>query len=252
MGQRQAVILFMILALGGLGTAGFSAVKENLGNLTMVDISPTPTPVGLLFNQGDQNKNPLGQPNQAVQAQQNQSNGEENIKNSPDLQPKQKAKQYSQFPGELPEKELRGKKAVIETNKGRIEFEVYPEATKAASNFIFLAKDGFYDNLTFHRVVPEFVIQGGDPFGDGTGGPGYKFADEPVVRKYDQGIVAMANSGPDTNGSQFFIMLEDNPTLPPKYTIFGKVISGQDVVDKITVGDVMRRVWIADLTSAGP
>src|SRR3989344_3939168 len=121
------------------------------------------------------------------------------------------------------------------------------EATQAASNFIFLADDKFYDGLTFHRVVPGFVIQGGDPLGNGTGGPGYRFADEPVKRKYDKGIVAMANSGPDTNGSQFFIMLEDNPGLPPNYTIFGKVTKGLDVVGKIAVGDMMETVTIAPL-----
>lgn len=152
-------------------------------------------------------------------------------------------KSYPRFPGVLPAAELENNKAVIETDKGRIEFEIYPEASKAASNFIFLAKDGFYSGLTFHRVVPGFVVQGGDPRGDGSGGPGYQFEDEPVERPYTKGIVAMANAGPNTNGSQFFIMLADNP-LPPQYTIFGNVISGQEVVDKIVVGDVMRRVTI--------
>lgn len=156
-------------------------------------------------------------------------------------------KQYSKFPGELSKSELENKKAVITTNKGTIEFEIFSDAPKAASNFITLTKDGFYDNLTFHRVVPGFVIQGGDPAGNGTGGPGYMFEDEKVTRKYDQGIVAMANAGANTNGSQFFIMLEDNPTLPPNYTIFGKVLIGQEVVDKIAVGDKMTKVTIANL-----
>ncbi|MBI3485416.1 peptidylprolyl isomerase [Candidatus Daviesbacteria bacterium] len=158
-----------------------------------------------------------------------------------------KLNKYSKFPGVLPDAGLINKKAVIETPKGKIEFEIYPEASKAASNFIFLANDGFYDGLTFHRVVPKFVIQGGDPAGNGTGGPGYKFEDEPVTKQYKKGIVAMANSGPNTNGSQFFIMLEDNLTLPPNYTIFGKVTKGQDVVDKIAVGDVMTKVTIEPL-----
>ncbi|HLC87508.1 MAG TPA: peptidylprolyl isomerase [Patescibacteria group bacterium] len=156
-------------------------------------------------------------------------------------------KTYSQAPAPMAAKDLKSKKAVIQTTKGVIEFEIYPEATQAASNFIFLADDKFYDGLTFHRVVPGFVIQGGDPLGNGTGGPGYRFADEPVKRKYDKGIVAMANSGPDTNGSQFFIMLEDNPGLPPNYTIFGKVTKGQDVVSKIAVGDTMETVSIMPL-----
>lgn len=152
-------------------------------------------------------------------------------------------KQYKTFkPLEIGQ--LKDKKAIIQTKKGDIELEIYPEATKAASNFIFLAGEKFYDGLTFHRVEPGFVIQGGDPVGNGTGGPGYKFEDEPVLRKYDKGMVAMANSGPNTNGSQFFIMLEDNPSLPPKYTIFGKVTKGMSVVENIKVGDVMERVAI--------
>ena len=160
------------------------------------------------------------------------------------IESKKVMKQYPKFPGVLPLAEITNKKAVIQTAKGKIEFEIYPDASKAASNFVFLAKDGFYDGLTFHRVVPGFVIQGGDPSGNGTGGPGYKFEDEPVTKKYDKGIVAMANSGLNTNGSQFFIMLEDNPTLPPNYTIFGRVLTGQEVVDKIQVGDIMNKVTI--------
>lgn len=156
-------------------------------------------------------------------------------------------KQYSAFPGILDDMKLKNKKAVITTDKGVIEFELLPEAPKAASNFITLTKDGFYDGLTFHRVEPGFVIQGGDPRGNGTGGPGYTFADEPVTRKYTKGIVAMANAGPNTNGSQFFIMLDDRTDLPPNYTIFGNVIKGQDVVDKITVGDIMKTVTIENL-----
>lgn len=159
-------------------------------------------------------------------------------------------KTYTQAPLPFPAKDLKNKKAVIETARGIIEFEIYPEATQAATNFIFLANDGFYDGLTFHRVAKTptpFVIQGGDPLGNGTGGPGYRFNDEPVTRKYTKGTVAMANSGPNTNGSQFFIMLADNPDLPPKYTIFGKVIKGQDVVDQIAVGDVMEKVSIVPL-----
>ena len=163
---------------------------------------------------------------------------------TPDM--KKAKKTYSAFPGVLSADQLQNKKAVIVTDKGTIEFEIFPEAPKAASNFIQLSRDGFYDGLTFHRVVPGFVIQGGDPLGTGAGGPGYQFEDEPVTRKYTKGIVAMANAGPNTNGSQFFIMLADND-LPPSYTIFGNVIKGQDVVDKIQVGDVMKKVTIEDL-----
>ena len=128
---------------------------------------------------------------------------------------------------------------VLETNFGTIKFETYPgDAPKTVENFITLAERGFYDGLTFHRVVPGFVIQGGDPNGNGTGGPGYWFEDEldpntaSFQEGYKKGVVAMANSGQNTNGSQFFIMLEDYP-LPNLYTIFGKVIEGQEVVDAI-------------------
>lgn len=151
-------------------------------------------------------------------------------------------KQYTKYPGDLPPEKLKNKRVLISTKKGEIEFEIYPEATKAASNFIFLTEDGFYNGLKFHRVEPGFVIQGGDPMGTGSGGPGYQFADEKVTRKYDKGIVAMANAGPNTNGSQFFIMLENHPELPPNYTIFGKVIRGMDVVSKIVPGDLMDKV----------
>ena len=98
---------------------------------------------------------------------------------------------------------------------------------------VTLANKGFYSNVIFHRVVPGFVIQGGDPTGTGTGGPGYKFDDEPVTMGYARGTVAMANAGPNTNGSQFFICLADLPQLPPNYTIFGQVVAGLNVVDAI-------------------
>lgn len=128
---------------------------------------------------------------------------------------------------------------IIETNHGTIVFETYnQDAPNTVANFIKLAQNGFYDNLTFHRVIPGFMIQGGDPNGNGTGGPGYQFADElnpntaSYKEGYKKGVVAMANAGPNTNGSQFFIMTADYP-LPHAYTIFGKVVSGQEVVDKI-------------------
>jgi cyclophilin family peptidyl-prolyl cis-trans isomerase len=130
-------------------------------------------------------------------------------------------------------------KVTIVTNYGTIIFETYDaDAPNTVQNFISLADKKFYDGLTFHRVISGFMIQGGDPKGDGTGGPGYQFADEldPSTASYKagykKGVVAMANSGPNTNGSQFFIMAADYP-LPSQYTIFGKVISGQDIVDKI-------------------
>ncbi len=155
----------------------------------------------------------------------------------------------TKFPGILPAAEISRKQVRLETDKGTIVFELLDgEAPKTVSNFVALAKSGFYDGLTFHRVVPGFVIQGGDPSGNGTGGPGYKFEDEPVRLDYKAGIVAMANAGPDTNGSQFFIVLEDQPTLPKAYTIFGRVTSGMDAVRAIAVGDRMTKVTVEDLT----
>lgn len=127
----------------------------------------------------------------------------------------------------------------IETTKGTIVFETYDaDAPKTAENFVTLAQKGFYNNLIFHRVIEGFMIQGGDPTGTGTGGPGYKFADElnsateSYKKGYVRGTVAMANSGPNTNGSQFFIMHKDF-SLEHNYTIFGRVVSGMDVVDAI-------------------
>ncbi|TSC92229.1 MAG: peptidyl-prolyl isomerase [Candidatus Berkelbacteria bacterium Licking1014_85] len=153
-------------------------------------------------------------------------------------------KKYS-FPGILPKEKIEGKTAIIATEKGIIRIELFAsEAPKTVSNFIYLAQNGFYNGLTFHRVEPGFVIQGGDPKGNGTGDPGYKFEDEKVVRDYDAGIVAMANSGPNTNGSQFFIMFEDNKALPKQYTIFGKVLSGMEVVRAIKISDKMQTITI--------
>ncbi|MBP9863936.1 peptidylprolyl isomerase [Patescibacteria group bacterium] len=148
------------------------------------------------------------------------------------------------FPGVLPESAFAKKFVHLQTTKGEIVFELLPkEGPNAASNFVYLTNQKFYDGLTFHRVVPGFVIQGGDPLGTGTGGPGYEFKNDPVKLPYDAGIVAMANAGRDTNGSQFFIMLENNP-LPPDYSVFGRVVKGLDVVRKIGVGDRMTTVTL--------
>ncbi|HMS22408.1 MAG TPA: peptidylprolyl isomerase [Candidatus Levybacteria bacterium] len=145
-------------------------------------------------------------------------------------------------------------KATITTAKGTIQLILYPQdAPKAATNFATLAKNKFYDGLTFHRVEPGFVIQGGDPSGNGTGGYsiyGKPFEDElnpetPSYKEgYKEGVLAMANSGPNTNGSQFFIMWQDNEQLPHNYTIFGKVTEGMDVVHKIVAGDKMTSITV--------
>ena len=125
--------------------------------------------------------------------------------------------------------------AVLETNKGTVTVEFFHvDAPLAVNNFVNLAKNGFYDGTPFHRIIPGFVIQGGDPTGTGRGGPGYQFADEPITREYERGMLAMANAGPNTNGSQFFVVLANlEGKLPKNYTIFGRVTEGMDVVDQI-------------------
>ena len=123
--------------------------------------------------------------------------------------------------------------AVMTTNKGAITFELFASETpNTVNSFVFLSREGFYDGVIFHRIISGFMLQGGDPTGTGTGGPGYKFADEKVTRDYLPGTLAMANSGPNTNGSQFFIICGNTP-LPKQYTIFGQATSGLDVVDII-------------------
>ena len=139
-------------------------------------------------------------------------------------------------------------KDVIETSKGIIELELYPKhAPKTVNNFVFLAGEGFYDDISFHRVIGNFMIQGGDPTGTGRGGPGYRFEDElkgnPL--KHDKNVISMANAGPDTNGSQFFITHSPQPHLNGKHTVFGRVINGQEVVDLIRQGDKIVRVTVS-------
>src|ERR1044072_9465039 len=134
-------------------------------------------------------------------------------------------------------------RVTIDTDKGEIVMGLYPQlAPNTVNNFVALARQGYYDGLTFHRVVPEFVIQGGCPQGTGTGGPGYKFGDEPVKGEYTLGAVAMANAGPNTNGSQFFITIDDcRRKLAPSYNLFGYVTDGMDIALNVQVGDVMKK-----------
>lgn len=137
----------------------------------------------------------------------------------------------------------------LETEKGVIETELYPQhAPKTVNNFVFLAREGFYDGLTFHRVIPNFMIQGGDPTGSGRGGPGYRFEDETAGNplRHDAGAISMANAGPNTNGSQFFITHAPQPHLDGRHTVFGKVVRGQEVVDAIEQGDRMLAVTVLD------
>ncbi len=133
-----------------------------------------------------------------------------------------KTKQYAAAPP-MTIDEKKAYVATITTDKGVMNVALFAsDVPNTVNNFVFLAREGFYDNTIFHRIIKGFMIQGGDPLGNGMGGPGYKFEDEPVMREYTRGTIAMANSGPDTNGSQFFIMHADYP-LPPNYTIFGSI-----------------------------
>jgi len=142
------------------------------------------------------------------------------------------------------------KQATIETDKGTITVALFAdEAPETVGNFVKLAGDGFYDGLTFHRVIDDFMVQGGCPEGTGTGGPGYKFQDEPAALKLKHdapGTLSMANAGPNTNGSQFFITHGPTPWLDGKHAVFGRVTEGQDVVNAIRKGDRMTRVMIQD------
>lgn len=251
MNERLAAILFVLVFLGAVGGVVFTQIKKDNSSMAIQKNEHTTA----LFDDGKKEEadipsnvpakpetqlsNPTQQSQQSFpQAKQQQVAGAQ----------AQQAQKQLQFPGILPAKYIENKKIGMKiANKGIIEFELFDkEAPKTVSNFVYLTSVGFYNGLTFHRVEPGFVIQGGDPRGNGTGGPGYKFEDEPVKLKYEKGIVAMANAGPNTNGSQFFIMLGDHPELPPNYTIFGKVITGQDVVDSVQVGDVMEQVVLED------
>lgn len=139
--------------------------------------------------------------------------------------------------------------ATMETSKGTIVLQLSPEhAPKTVNNFVFLARQGFYDGLKFHRVISNFMVQGGDPTGTGAGGPGYKFEDEtrgnPLT--HETGVISMANAGPNTNGSQFFITHSPQKHLNGMHTVFGKVTEGQDVVNAIRQGDTITRLTITE------
>ncbi|MDC0358275.1 peptidylprolyl isomerase [Oligoflexia bacterium] len=143
--------------------------------------------------------------------------------------------------------------ATFETSKGKIQVKLYPDQTPiTVANFINLAQRGYYDGLTFHRVIPDFMVQGGDPQGSGSGGPGYRFKDEfDATLKHDKpGTLSMANAGPGTNGSQFFITHVPTPWLDGKHSVFGHVTVGQEVVDQITKGDTIVKIAIDGDTTA--
>lgn len=243
-----AILIFFIIV-----ASSYFAFTKFKQEVTTATATPSPSPSGLsfLFSTAQ----PSTQPNiQPAQAETNiKTEGPPQGPAKPFVQPQSstrpltKNKQLSSFPGILSDDVRKNKAVIIDTAKGKIIIQVFPEVPQTSSNFLLLASNGFYDNLIFHRIESGFVVQGGDPNGNGTGGPGYTFADEPVQREYAKGIVAMANAGPNTNGSQFFIMLSDHPELPKQYTIFGGVISGMDVVEKLAVGDVMQKVTVQNL-----
>ncbi len=157
-------------------------------------------------------------------------------------------KEYRSYPEMVIDKN-KSYNGTFKTSKGDISFDLYPkEAPLTVNNFVFLARDGFYDGVTFHRVIPGFVAQGGDPTGTGRGGPGYRFDDEVSARniphRHQSGSLSMANAGPGTNGSQFFIVYEAQPHLDGKHTIFGQVTSGMDVARSLKQGDTIESIEI--------
>ena len=158
------------------------------------------------------------------------------------------ARQYSSYP-EMTLDPAKSYKATIKTNRGDIDLDLFAaDAPKTVNNFMFLARDGYYDGLTFHRVIQGFVAQGGCPHGTGSGGPGYSFEDETKENphKHEAGSLSMANAGPNTNGSQFFICHEPQPHLDGKHTVFGKVTQGMDVALSLEQGDFMEEVIIIE------
>jgi peptidyl-prolyl cis-trans isomerase B (cyclophilin B) len=137
--------------------------------------------------------------------------------------------------------------ATIKTEKGDIKLELFAaDVPVTVNNFVFLAREKFYDNITFHRVIPGFMAQGGDPTGTGSGGPGYRFADEFTEHTHVTGALSMANAGPDTNGSQFFITYAPQPHLDGKHSVFGRLVDGMDVLKSLTNGDTIIKTTIEE------
>lgn len=246
MGQKHVLILFIILVVVGLSVASYVKFKDDLISIiNKKEPIQAPQSSDFFF---EQNSSGSALANLVKPKTQKTPAPEQKVDiDKLTIKPTEKVRSFSQFPGAYATDQLKDKGAVIKTSKGEVYIVLNPETPLASSNFIFLANHGFYDELKFHRVEKDFVIQGGDPNGNGTGGPGYKFQDEKVTQNYLRGTVAMANAGVDTNGSQFFIVLKDAPTLPPRYTIFGRVFKGMESVDKIEVGDVMEKVSIVNL-----
>jgi len=234
------VALVTGLAFAGIALHRVAGPGSALGIPTPLPIEPTPTPTVTPAVSPTPTATPLPQP---VDSCAQKTFG-------PALAPKDEPASVHTYAAAPATQIDTGKLylATITTAKGVISLCLEPAlAPTTVNNFVALARNHFYDTLTFHRVVADFVIQGGDPQGTGSGGPGYTFADEPVKAAYAVGAVAMANSGPNTNGSQFFICIGSQcPPLPPKYNLFGVVHSGLDVALKIVQGDVMQTVTVAE------
>ena len=215
---RQLFVVITVIVLSGIATFlitnGLFTKTENSGSIS---VAATPTPSVVL--------GAAYQLDQTSQNMQNANPSQASNPNMPSVMQFDNAKKYL---------------AVLHTTEGDIKIEFEPQNVPfTVSNFVFLAKKGFYDGTKFHRAIKGFMIQGGDPKGDGTGDPGYRFKDEPIQGEYKRGTVAMANSGPNTNGSQFFIMHQDY-ALPKNYVIFGQVVEGIEVVDKIAESPTTR------------
>ena len=165
---------------------------------------------------------------------------------APEPAPTPKPKTYSEPPPMLIDTNKRYT-AIIETERGNLVLELFAsDVPVTVNNFVFLARDGFYDGSTFHRVIPGFMAQGGDPTGTGRGNPGYSFDDEFSQHTHVAGALSMANSGPNTNGSQFFITYTPQPSLDGKHSVFGQLIEGMDVLERIKPGDIIKRIIIEE------
>ncbi len=235
MNQKQIGIGFVVLLIV-IGLVLFFTTSEQ-GELGIPGKSPSPTPadVSTLDLTPPEDKSVE---NSLSQMDANSANGQQPMNNQ-GTTTTSKNNKYSAAP-QMTINTAKKYTATIVTSKGEMTAELYTtDAPKTVNNFVFLARDNFYDGIVFHRIIKDFMSQTGDPTGSGSGGPGYKFADEPVTKKYTKGTLAMANSGPNTNGSQFFIMNADYP-LPPNYTIFGKITSGMETVEAIAATPVTR------------
>src|SRR3989338_816487 len=242
-------VLIIVLVLLIMGAATYFTISKFTSELVAVpSASPTPGSLNFYLTQAPKPSAQV-QINSTSQPVNNVSGVQTGLINPPQPSelPLVRNKKLNKFPGILGEEQLKDKAVTLVTSKGNIIIQVYPDVPKATSNFLLLASNGFYDNLTFHRVEPGLLIQGGDPKGDGTGDGGYTFEDELNEREYKKGTLAMANRGPNTNSTQFFIVIADNPGIPKKYTIFGSVIFGLDVVERIAPQDVIYKAVVQPL-----